>query len=293
MRPRRGTQEQQTAERHREQQKDEKEQDGHEREVDKAIIAPIEPRVPSDPVVAAQAALLEEYLRVEPDAVTHILRPLAALREVIAVCESVRGGRQPPQPNDRRSLANDVQLSLASLGDQAKRALQPTLHDYCHGELAEFCELFDDRGGVVRLLNATKILVDRLRRPVCSQALWRDLLALVRAGVEPELCRLRVLQLRELEESLGHEWIWRRSSLRELVRAGSFANCEEVLALPPDRTARVAWFIFANADIPDGYLRVGQVQFFSHRLWPEAVTDCDFMARFSDAEFLPSSMNTR
>ena len=177
MRPRRGTQEQQTAERHREQQKDEKEQDGHEREVDKAIIAPIEPRVPSDPVVAAQAALLEEYLRVEPDAVTHILRPLAALREVIAVCESVRGGRQPPQPNDRRSLANDVQLSLASLGDQAKRALQPTLHDYCHGELAEFCELFDDRGGVVRLLNATKILVDRLRRPVCSQALWRDLLA--------------------------------------------------------------------------------------------------------------------
>jgi hypothetical protein len=58
-----------------------------------------------------------------------------------------------------------------------------------------------------------------------------------------------------------------------------------VLLLPPSRAAQVAWFIFANADIPDGYLRVGQVQFFSHRLWPEAVTNRDFMAQFPDAEF--------
>ncbi len=148
------------------------------------------------PEVAAHAALLDEYLRTDVDAVVHVLRPLAALREVGAVCESVRGGREPPQPHDRRSLRADAQL-LSRIGDELKHELQPTLHDYFHGEVADLVELFEDRGGVVRLLNATKVLIDRFRRPASSQAAWRDLLADVRRGAEPELSRLRALQLRE------------------------------------------------------------------------------------------------
>jgi len=145
--------------------------------------------------------------------------------------------------------------------------------------------LDDTGGGVVRMLNATKVLRERVLRSASSQAAWRDLLASVRSGVDEEVTRLHALQLREIDEALGHEWRWREMHLRELVRAGAFEDVEEVLSFPPTRVAQVAWFIFANADIPDGYLRVGQVQFFSHRLWPGAVTSREFMARIPDAEF--------
>jgi hypothetical protein len=240
---------------------------------------------PLDPQVAARAALLDRYLRAEPEDIAHVLRPLAALGEIVAVCESARTGREPPQPDDRRSLMADVQLSLTSVGKELRRELQPAWHDYFHGELADLVNLLDDAGGVVRLLNSSRALISRLRRSESSQAVWRDLLGEVRRGAEPELCGLRVLQLREIEESLGHEWIWRGRRLRELSGEGNFTACEEVLSFPPTRTAQLAWFIFANADFPDGYLRVGQVQFFSHRLWPEAVTSESFMAQFPDAEF--------
>jgi hypothetical protein len=244
------------------------------------------PQAPADATLRAHAELLEEYLRTTPDSLAHVLRPLAALDEVIAVCESIRGGRQAPQPHDRRSLRADVQRALTGLGPELRRALEPTRHDYFHGELADLPELLDDAGGgVVRLLNATKVLRERVLGPSSSQAAWRDLLAAVRSGFGEEVARLHALQLREVDEALGHEWQWREMRLRELMRAGEFDDVEEVLSLPPTRVAQVAWFIFANADIPDGYLRVGQVQFFSHRLWPEAVTSREFMARIPEAEF--------
>ncbi len=243
------------------------------------------PQPPADPTVRGHAELLEEYLRTTPDSVVHVLRPLAALDEVIAVCESIRGGRQAPQPHDRRSLRADVQGAMTGLGPELRRALEPTRHDFFHGELADLPELLDDAGGVIRLLNATKVLRERVMRPASSQAAWRDLLASVRSGVDEEVARLHALQLREIEEAFGHEWRWHEMRLRELVRAGEFDDVEEVLSFPPSRSAQVAWFIFANADIPGGYLRVGQVQFFSHRLWPEAVTSREYMSQIPDAEF--------
>ncbi|MEJ7567756.1 MAG: hypothetical protein WKF41_05770 [Gaiellaceae bacterium] len=244
-----------------------------------------QPQLPTDPVGAGHAGLLEEYLRTAPDSLVHVLRPLAALGEVIAVCESIRTGRRPPQLHDRNSLRADVQRALTGLGPELRRALEPTRYDYFHGELADLPDLLHDtRGGVIRLLNATKILRERLLRPVSSQAAWRDLLAAARGGLSEEVARLRALQLREIEEALGHEWRWREMRLRELVRAGEFDDVEEVLLFPPSRGAQVAWFIFADADIPNGYLRVGQVQFFSHRLWPEAVMSQEYMARIPEAD---------
>jgi hypothetical protein len=131
-------------------------------------VAPGARTPPLDPQVAAQAALLDEYLDTNPDAVVHALRPLAALGEVTAVCESLRAGREAPQPRDRRSLQADVELSLTSLGDELKRELQPAWHDFFHHELAALPELLGEQGGVVRLLAATKTLIARLRRPACA-----------------------------------------------------------------------------------------------------------------------------
>ena len=168
-----------------------------------------EAQLPADPTIRAHGQLLAEYLRTEPRDIVHVLRPLAALDEVIAVCESVTGGRQPPQPHDRTTLRSDVQQALTALGRELRRELEPTRSAYYHHEMM----------------------------------------------------------------------------VRELSRAGEFDDAEEVLSFPPPRSAQVAWFIFANADIPDGYLRVGQVQFFSHRLWPEAVISREFMGRIPEAEF--------
>lgn len=244
------------------------------------------PEPPADLTVRAHAQLLEAYLATAPDAVVDILRPLAALDEVIAVCESVGGRRQPPQPHDRSTLRTDVQRALTAIGSELRRELEPTFSSYYHAEMMGIPDLLTSASGGVRLLSATRVLRERIRRPASAQAAWRDLLASVRGGSDVEdTIRLRALQLREVEESLGHEWRWLEMRLLELVRAGEFDDAEEVLSLPPPRSAQVAWFIFANGDIPDGYQRVGQVQFFSHRLWPEAVTSRDFIDRIPEAEF--------
>lgn len=260
-------------------------EDGHGNLDDEAADDQGVPRS-ADPTVRAHRQLLAAYIETAPETIADVLRPLAALDEVIAICESVAGGRQPPQPHDRITLRAEVQQALAALGSELRRELEPTLRSYYHGEMMGIPELLTEAGGVVRLLTATRVLRERTRRAVCSQAAWRDLLASVQAGNEEEVARLRALQLREIEESLGHEWRWRQMRLRELVRAGELDDVEEVLSLPPPRSAQVAWFVFANADIPDGYLRVGQVQFFSSRLWPEAVTSRDFIGRIPDAEFV-------
>jgi hypothetical protein len=76
-----------------------------------------------------------------------------------------------------------------------------------------------------------------------------------------------------------------RAEIARACQRGKLQRLRGTPLSPPARSAQVAWFIFANADIPDGYLRVGQVQFFSHRLWPEAVTDRDFVSRLVNGEF--------
>jgi hypothetical protein len=235
--------------------------------------------------VNTRGELVSEYLRADPIEPPDPLRPMSALQEVVALCMSLEGGRRAPQQRDRRSLRADAQHSLTALGRELRRELQPALHDYFHGELANLPDLLDDTPGVVRLRAATQALLERVQRPPAAQAAWRDLVSAVTTGEHIEVCRLRAVQLREIQEALGHEWGWRERRLRELASEGSLNDCEELLSLPPARSAQVAWFIFANADIPDGYLRVGQVQFFSHRLWPEAVTDRDFVSRLVNAEF--------
>jgi hypothetical protein len=239
-----------------------------------------------DELTALRAQLICEHLGTDRASVTDPLTPLAALREVCAVCESIEAGRQAPGAGDRSSLKVDASQALASLGTELKSQLQPVLKDYLASELSRLPHLLDDAPGIVRLHIATRSLLDRLRRPARAQAAWRDLVWGASNGIDPQRCRMFALQLREVDEALGHEWQDRERRLRELARAGRFDECEELLSYPPRRSAKVAWFIFSNADISGEYLRVGQVQFFSHRLWPECVVRRDVIERYgSDVEF--------
>jgi hypothetical protein len=86
-------------------------------------------------------------------------------------------------------------------------------------------------------------------------------------------------------EARGDEWRWVRLQITHYLQRGLFDEVEEELRRPVERSADVAWFVFGYADLPGGYLRVGQVQFFSSRLWPDAVRSREFIGRIPDAEF--------
>jgi hypothetical protein len=219
-----------------------------------------------------------------PQALDHVLRPVAALHEIALVCESVLGGRRPPGSDDRRSLKDDVTQSLNQLGKQTKRSLQPDLAEY-QKTIKQIDAILGDPATVQRLLAATRAMSERIVRPIVAQAIWRDLVAAVRNGLGDETYGLYLQQLRELQERLGHSWLERATALRTSVRAGDFRAGEEILGKVAEGTAQVAWFIFGNADVPSDTLRVGQAQFFSERVWPDQVRDPAYFAGLPDAEF--------
>jgi hypothetical protein len=234
----------------------------------------------------ARGQLLGDLLELSPADPTHRLGPITALREVVAVCASIQSGRGAPNPADRRSLQGDVQLALTSVGDELRRQLEPAWKDFRAGELTELPALLDG-GGVGRLRSAAEILIERLRRPTAAQAAWRDLFDIESRSVTVDQAKHLAAVLREIDESLGQEWVWRVGALRKAAFSESADEGEQILGEAPTSTAKVAWFVFADADLADakGYLRIGQIQFFSGRLWPAGVTSRDFMAAFPESDF--------
>lgn len=238
----------------------------------------------------AHAERLTDLLAASPADPSCVLTPIAALREVTAVCESIEFGRSPPNAADRRSLQADVQLALTSLGAELRGQLQPTWADFFHGDLNELSPLLDSGGGVSRLRASAGSLLDRVRRPEAAQAVWRDILYSHNGSVSPDEAMHWVAVLREIDESLGHEWQWRTNSLQRAAISDAGNECDEILSQPPVSTAAVAWFVFADADLADGFLRVGQIQFFSSRLWPDAATSRQFLEGVPDSE-LPEELD--
>jgi hypothetical protein len=239
-----------------------------------------------DPATHALAERLEDALddrvrTVEP----HILRPLAALDEIDALCRSLEHGRPVPGPDDRRSLAADLQLAFTTLGDQTRAVLQPAHNEVVTGLVPRLPERLDDPGGRLHLRG----LVHELRRRLVSEdgilAVWRDLRAAAIVGRPDEEAGVAGSRLIELIEAYGFEGRWVRQNLIQYLRRGLFDEIEDELRRPLERSATVAWFVFGYADLPSGYLRVGQVQFFSSRLWPQAVRSREFIGGIPDAEY--------
>jgi hypothetical protein len=221
------------------------------------------------------------------------LRPIAALSEVIAVSQSVVEGHSAPQEDDRRSLATDVGSALVALGDELKSCLGSALRDYREEEVPRLESFLATAGGATRMLYAAELLRGKLKTQLAAQAAWRDLVAAVRNGLHESDGRHLALVLFEIEESLGHEWQWLSMSLSDALVAGDFEKVEELLARPPSETTQVAWFAFAHAHIPRGHLRIGQVQFFSHEIWPDLVRDERQLLKSYPAAEFPAELDDR
>lgn len=213
-----------------------------------------------------------------PEYLDRALRPMAAVTELIYLCESILDGRDPPRPSDRVSLRRDTELAMSGIGKAFKQERQPDLRSYLRGQIAELETLLDDADGVARLLDASRQMLDRIGEPGCATAVWRDLETALSNGTDLDVCWLYLLHIRDVEVLIGHDWPKRAKELSAEMVVGGFPSGERLLSTPPDSSGQVAWFIFGNASMESDALRIGQVQFFSERIWPDQVTDKNFFA---------------
>lgn len=220
-----------------------------------------------------------------PEYFDHALRPMAAVTELIYLCESILDGRDPPRSRDRVSLQRDIRLAMSGIGKTFRRELQPDLRDYLRGQIAKLETLLDDPDHVARLLDASRQMLDRIGQPSCANAVWRDLGTVLSAGTDLDACWLYLLHLRDVEVLIGHDWPKRAKELSAAMLDGGFASGERLLNIPPDSSGRVAWFIFGNASMESDALRIGQIQFFSERIWPDQVTDKNFFASRPELDY--------
>lgn len=253
----------------------------------------VRPEPPADPVLRSQAEALQLFLGTEPPRRAKILTPIAALDEVRAVSLSVTEGRGVPRLHDLRSLAADVDVALSRLGAELKAYLGAAGDDYRKQEIPRLVEFLGTAAGASRTLHATRYLRQRLEDGRAAQAAWRDLVRTVRAGCPEAEARHASLVLIEIAESLGHEWRWVRSRVSHPLTEGRFDEVEQRIGEPPETSARVAWFAFAEAHVPHGFLRLGQVQFFSYEIWPDLVRDeTALIKQYPDAEY-PAELDDR
>lgn len=224
------------------------------------------------------------YLATEPAQLPYILTPIAALREIVAVCETIVNGAGPPQSQDRRSLRADAELALRKVGPAVRWEAEPTLSRFLTVELAHLEDRLGEGAGALRLAASARGAVAALISPRLLRPAFEDLVQAHDRGADADEVGHLALVLRELDGSLGHVWRWRRERYLKLLEPGDEGDWELLEERPATHDAQVAWFVFAEADFPDAYLRLGQIQFFSSRLWPEAVLDPAFFAGRDEAE---------
>jgi hypothetical protein len=266
---------------------------------------------PRDTIFAGQellptwvATLYRELNGAGEQAPPHVLTPLAALDEVVVTATSLIEGRGDIPEADRLSLSRDVSMSLRNLGPAVQIACAAVLRAFQSSELQKLARLLTDVEGARRALSAARLLADELSLPRSAQGAWEDCVA---AFEDPDatagICELRTAQLREVCLRRGHSWDalahrlsglladWRYAA----VAVGAVADvdldgadpngpaglplerrlelCGDEVSAEPDRRESAVWLVYANADVPRGFLRVGPVQFFTHRLPLEAIRD--------------------
>jgi hypothetical protein len=238
-------------------------------------------------------ATLRSWLRIEetesalPEHFDRALRPVAAVTEVIYLCQSIRDdGRDPPRPRDRISLQRDIKLAFSEIGKNFKRELEPDLRDYLRGNISNLHRsLLDDPDAVTELLRESREMLKRIGRLDCAVAIWQDLQSGFDDGTDLGICWLYLLHLRDVEVLLGHDWARRAEALSgELLKDG-LRSGGLFLNTPPDSSGQVAWFIFGNASMQSDVVRIGQIQFFSQQMWPHQVADRDFFATRPELEY--------
>jgi hypothetical protein len=134
-----------------------------------------------------------------------ILGPVSALRELSTAAAAVLQGRIARSSEDRRSLRDDLRLSLDSLGDELRSeiasALAPVRQD-----LRRLPQLLGEPKGALQVKGRCDAAFWALRDAAVCEAAWRDAQAAFESQAFAGTCELRIKQLSELVKMRGGDW---------------------------------------------------------------------------------------
>jgi hypothetical protein len=227
-----------------------------------------------------------------------ILGPATALDDLGAAVTSTLAGRMIDTAEDRSSLRDDVARALDALGPGTQAAATQPI-----SELRQALSAIPTRlmsvAGAQRLQGLIETSRTGFGAEAVVKAAWKDVLAAFTGDDWAETCELRLLQLAEIVELGGGDWSHLANGLRGILyddrmRMAAFdlleleegtsvtesagvsldqrlAWCKRILAREPRRGDVVVWLGFTNAILAEGYLKVGEVEFFAGQLWPEGI----------------------
>jgi hypothetical protein len=230
----------------------------------------------------------------------HLLGPVTALSDLRGVAQAVQTGHGLLGNDDRVSVRDDLREMIGALGPEVRATASPGW-DALRADLGRIPRLLETPDGALTILGLVDAVLANLRSQVLSVAAWTD----VRTAFEHDdtsaaICELRVMQLAELVRHRGGDW---RSTANEvkmiLLDDAAVLARRGVVEKPPDdptkqepggipvqRRLEVAgeaigddpphgemlgWVCFANAWVPDAYLNVGGVEFYSDQVWPDGI----------------------
>jgi hypothetical protein len=196
-----------------------------------------------------------------------VLTIVPALTELLTTLDEAAAGRSALFGSDHRSLVADLDVCLTRVGKELDAYTNPPLRRLRTVEVANLQATLDSPEECRRLAAVVRDVLAQLRSDGSVEAAWRDV---VSAAIDPAVsvdgCVLAGDQLRELVRMRGHDWWYMSSRILEQVRADDLDAACQAAVVPPKDDATVAWVAFGNADLERGYCRVGQVQFFTHKL---------------------------
>lgn len=196
-----------------------------------------------------------------------VLTVVPALTELLTTLDEAAAGRSALFSSDRRSLVADLDLCLTRAGTELDAYTNPPLRRMRTTEVANLQATLGSPVECQRLAAIVRGVLAQLRSDSAVEAAWRDVVSAAADSAAPvDGCVLAGDQLRELVRIRGHEWWYMSSRILEHVRAGDLDAACQAAVTPPTDDATVAWLAFGNADLEHGYCRVGQVQFFTHKL---------------------------
>lgn len=232
-----------------------------------------------------------------------VLGAVTSVQELAAYANAVLTGRPARSGDDRTSLRDDLRQALDELGPEVRAAAVPGLTPLRH-ELGRIPQLLREPNGALTLVGLSEATLGALAEPQVLASAWDDLRAAYENGEFAGICELRTRQLSELVHLRGGDW---RSTARTMSRVlfddrmalaelGAIELPEEdardlgqlqvpaglglderfelargQLGADPLSGEMVAWICFRAASIRDVYLKLGEIEFFGHQLWPDAV----------------------
>lgn len=230
-----------------------------------------------------------------------MLGPIAALNELRAVCDSVAQGREAPYQPNRESLAADVKFALTGLGKGVRDEIGPVFKDFI-GTVGKLSTSLGSASETRVVAMETEPFLNRLRSDDVVAAAWRDLQdALQDPSADAEHCELRLMQLAELAEHRGVDYLaWVKAAERAI--SGNTATVTDLAAsletdapaldksgdVPPEQRLRICadalkqlparqdvavWCVLLDAQLQRDAIDIGPVKLFRASLSLKDIRD--------------------